>query len=78
MIPDPEIRKFDITSKDKYMVIASDGVWDVLAGSEVIGKISAAFAVGKTPTQAAEELCDLAIKLGSMDNVTVVIVQFNF
>jgi serine/threonine protein phosphatase PrpC len=32
--------------------------------------------VSKTATEAAEELCDLALKLGSSDNVTIVIVQF--
>ena len=32
--------------------------------------------LGMTATEAAEELCDLALKLGSSDNVTAVIVQF--
>ncbi len=35
-----------------------------------------ALAVGKTPSEAAEDLCELALKLGSSDNVTVVIVKF--
>lgn len=31
---------------------------------------------GGTASEAAEELCELALKLGSSDNVTAVIVQF--
>ena len=31
---------------------------------------------GKTPSEVAEHLSDLAIKLGSSDNVTIVIVRF--
>ena len=30
---------------------------------------------GKTPYETAEDLCDLALKLGSSDNVTVVVVM---
>ncbi len=30
----------------------------------------------KTPNQVSEELCDLSIRLGSSDNVTIVIVKF--
>jgi serine/threonine protein phosphatase PrpC len=36
-----------------------------------------AFAKNKSPSQAAEELCDLSIRLGSSDNVTIVIVRFH-
>ena len=37
-----------------------------------------AFAHNKTPSEAAEELCELALKLGSSDNVTLVIVKFHW
>jgi serine/threonine protein phosphatase PrpC len=33
--------------------------------------------LGKTPQEISEELSDLAIRLGSSDNVTIVIVQFH-
>jgi serine/threonine protein phosphatase PrpC len=36
----------------------------------------AAFEAGDSPKIAAEALCDLALKLGSGDNTTVVVVQF--
>ena len=35
-----------------------------------------AFQQNKSPSQVAEELCELSIKLGSSDNVTIVIVKF--
>ncbi len=37
---------------------------------------SAVFASQKSPSEAAEELCNMAIRLGTSDNVTVVIAQF--
>lgn len=38
--------------------------------------IREAFRMDKTPNQVSEELCDLSIRLGSSDNVTIVIVKF--
>jgi serine/threonine protein phosphatase PrpC len=32
--------------------------------------------MNKTTAQASEELCTLALNLGSADNVTVIVVQF--
>jgi serine/threonine protein phosphatase PrpC len=34
--------------------------------------------MGKSPDEAAEELCELALKLGSSDNVTVILIQFDY
>jgi len=31
-----------------------------------------------SPSEAAEELCELALKLGSSDNVTIVLVRFSW
>jgi serine/threonine protein phosphatase PrpC len=76
VIPDPEFQSCDIASSDEFLVIASDGLWDVVSGDEAISRISHCFASGMSPTATAEELCDLAIKLGSSDNVTIVIVAF--
>jgi protein phosphatase 2C family protein 2/3 len=59
------------------MVMASDGLWDVLNGVEAAATVRRAFVALKSPTAAAEELCQLALKLGSSDNVTVIIVQFS-
>ena len=76
VIPDPEFQSCDITHQDEFLVIASDGLWDVVSGEEAVSRISQCFASGMSPTATAEELCDLAIKLGSSDNVTIVIVTF--
>ena len=50
---------------------------DVISGAEAVTRVRAAFVKEQSPTEAAEELCDLALKLGSSDNVTIVIVQFS-
>jgi len=35
VIPDPEINIYDICLDDRFMIIASDGVWEFLSNEEV-------------------------------------------
>lgn len=75
VIPDPEVVTHELTKGDEFFVIASDGLWDVVGPEDAVDKIRSAFKAGKSPIDAAEDLCDLALKLGSSDNVTIVIVR---
>jgi len=76
VIPIPEFKTFDIGPGDEFIILASDGLWDVVSGSDAVSRTRAALKQGKGSTEAAEELCDLALKLGSSDNVTIVVVVF--
>ena len=75
VIPDPEIVTHELSKNDEFFVIASDGLWDVVSPEDAADKIRVAFKAGRSPMDAAEDLSDLAIKLGSSDNVTVIIVR---
>ena len=47
-----------------------------MTDSEAVRIVRDAFLAGKTPSEAAEVLCELALKSGSSDNVTIVVVRF--
>ena len=76
VIPVPEFKTKEISNNDEFCIIASDGLWDVMSGAEATLRVKQSFSDGKSATETAEELCDLALKLGSSDNVTIVIIQF--
>jgi integrin-linked kinase-associated serine/threonine phosphatase 2C len=50
---EPEITHKEIDHEDKFVVIGSDGVWDVMNSSEVIG-----FIFDKNEVQAKERICE--------------------
>lgn len=77
VIPDPEFEVVDITVDDEFLIIASDGLWDVLSGEEASGRVRQLITQSKTVSEICAELCDLALRLGSSDNVTIVLVQFH-
>lgn len=36
ILPVPEIQHLELTIQDRFMVIASDGIWDVMSACEVV------------------------------------------
>ena len=65
--------------RDEFLVIACDGVWDVLTDGVCCKFIQSKLAKGiSNPDVIAENLVDLAMAEGSGDNISVVVVLFNF
>lgn len=90
VIPDPEVTFTQRTEDDEFLILASDGLWDVLTNEEVCEAVRRRFARGhgtnanssvkidvKYPSAqaAAEYLSRLALHRNSRDNVTVVVVD---
>lgn len=72
--PDIEMMQRDLTREDHFLVIASDGLWDVLRNKDVCD-ICYTLSQSHCPQQLAEELVHTAIARGSMDNVTCIVVK---
>jgi serine/threonine protein phosphatase PrpC len=66
----------ELSQNDEFLILASDGLWDVVTPFDAVKIIQKSFQEGHSPEVASEELCDLAIRLGSSDNVTVLIIRF--
>ncbi|KAF1780121.1 Protein phosphatase 2C family [Phytophthora cactorum] len=73
VIADPEVTVHELHREDEYIVMASDGLWDVLTNEQV------ASCIRNNPwlnvQEMASMLADRAVELGTMDNVTVVVVD---
>ena len=51
----PEIKEFKMTAQDKFIVIASDGVWEYMTNEQVMSTVIPSYD-RNDPTQAAEKL----------------------
>ncbi|CAK82162.1 unnamed protein product (macronuclear) [Paramecium tetraurelia] len=77
----PEVFQFTLSQNDKFLVIASDGVWEYLSNEEVMNIVVPYYEKGELD-QAGEKLMMEAInswKLNSpgRDDITFIIVQLN-
>ncbi|KAI3403006.2 MgPP2CL-1 [Candida oxycetoniae] len=67
----------EIIPQDEFMIIACDGLWDVLSDSKACKYVKECFSRGYSVQNTAKKLCQLAIDNSTTDNVTVMIVQFD-
>uniref|UniRef100_A0A0E0JLX7 protein-serine/threonine phosphatase n=1 Tax=Oryza punctata TaxID=4537 RepID=A0A0E0JLX7_ORYPU len=86
VIAEPEVTVMDRTDKDEFLILASDGLWDVvsndvackIARNCLSGRTASKYpesVTGSTAADAAALLVELAIARGSKDNISVVVVE---
>ncbi|CAM6019924.1 unnamed protein product [Sphagnum balticum] len=78
VVADPEIQEDTIEKGVDFLVLASDGLWDVVTNDDAV-KIVAEILKAKEADaeKAANELTKVAYQRGSADNITCLIVRFN-
>jgi serine/threonine protein phosphatase PrpC len=65
----PDVYNFTVTKKDKFIIMACDGLWDVMSNQEVI------LFILENPVNTAKKLAKYAIDVkGTTDNVTILII----
>eukprot|EP00931_Biecheleriopsis_adriatica_P065733 TRINITY_DN40212_c0_g1_i1.p1 TRINITY_DN40212_c0_g1~~TRINITY_DN40212_c0_g1_i1.p1 ORF type:complete len:660 (+),score=152.86 TRINITY_DN40212_c0_g1_i1:91-2070(+) len=74
-IAEPEIQIISLSDKDLFIVLATDGVFDVLNNQEVVDM---AMRHWQDPEEAAKNIVRSAYKRGSEDNLTVLVIQFGW
>jgi protein phosphatase 1L len=72
---EPEIQIIPLTDKDLFLVLATDGIFDVLQNQEVV---DLALKHWEDPDEAAKTIVRTAYKKGSEDNLTVLVIQFGW
>ncbi|EFJ49861.1 hypothetical protein VOLCADRAFT_117001, partial [Volvox carteri f. nagariensis] len=67
----PEITSLELQPDDHFVIVGTDGLWDVVSAQEAVGLV---YDTVKDPTLAAKRLVSEALMRGSADNVSVVVV----
>lgn len=72
--PVPDIVVHQRTAEDEFVLLACDGVWDVLSNEEAVTYTRSIFASGENDiVLVAEEIVDYALEKNSRDNISAVI-----
>ncbi|XP_073131746.1 probable protein phosphatase 2C 8 [Henckelia pumila] len=81
VISEPEVMVTKRTESDDFLIIATDGLWDVLcnrvACQVVKNCLGGMWSDGTGAQAAAAALAEVAIARGSRDNISVIVVQLN-
>ena len=75
----PQIYKYKLSASDKFIILACDGLWDVLSNQEVVNFIleyKNKIDPEKDNINIAQKLAQFAIDSGSSDNITIILEFF--
>ncbi|KAK1286531.1 putative protein phosphatase 2C 8 [Acorus calamus] len=77
---EPEVTVTDRTIHDEFLVLASDGLWDVISNEDACAVTKRCLARhsaidGAASKEAAAVLVELAMSRGSKDNISVIVVE---
>jgi protein phosphatase PTC1 len=73
VIPTPHIKKHVINDRDKYVVLASDGVWDVISEDDIFNMAQDS----SNSNELSDTIIRKAVENGSRDNITCVVIKLN-
>ena len=78
----PDIYKYSLGKKDRFIIIACDGLWDVVSPQDAVNIVlneayDESMKRKTTKVNLAKKLAELSIRLDSGDNVTCIVVFFD-
>jgi len=74
--PEPEIYIHDRSDKDEFVVLACDGIWDVMSNEDLKEYIHARLKVTNDLVKISNDVLDMCLSKGSRDNMSIIIVSF--
>jgi len=73
----PEITREKIEKMDEFLILATDGLWDVMSSQQAINFVRLSLNKYHSVKRVSKDLAKEAIKLGSMDNISLIVIVFN-
>ena len=78
VVGDADVKVFDLDGSEDYLVVACDGVWDVLNGEEIVKCVNTHLASpGGSKQTVAKAIAEFSRAECSGDNMTVIVVFFS-
>ena len=77
LIAEPELKMIKLTKEDEFLIIGSDGIWEVFTSQNAIDFARRRLQEHNDVKLCCKEIVEEAIKRGATDNLTVVLVSFH-
>jgi serine/threonine protein phosphatase PrpC len=76
VIAEPSMKQLQLQEDDDFLLIACDGLWDVMSHDQAVEFCSQRLRETDDPQRVAEELVEKALEDGSFDNISALLVTF--
>jgi len=73
---EPELDIIERSNDDEFLLVACDGVWDVMSNQEIVDYITSRLLVHSDLNIILEELLETCLGKGSRDNMSAILITF--
>lgn len=83
MTADPDIRTIELQPQDKFLILACDGIWDILTNDQAVAFVETRLAQNMDPAKICAAMCDHCLATNTQgigkgcDNMSAMVVLFN-
>ncbi|KAF9594155.1 hypothetical protein IFM89_028812 [Coptis chinensis] len=74
---EPELKETYLTEEDEFLILACDGLWDVMSSQCAVTIVRKELMLHNDPQRCSKELVREALKRNSCDNLTAVVICFS-
>lgn len=74
--PEPEIFIQERNEKDEFLVLACDGIWDVMSNEELCDFVRSRMLITDSLEEICNQVVDTCLYKGSRDNMSIVLIAF--
>lgn len=74
--PEPEIFTQERNEKDEFLVLACDGIWDVMSNEELCDFVRSRMLITESLEEICNQVVDTCLYKGSRDNMSIVLIAF--
>lgn len=74
--PEPEITLIPRQSTDQFLILACDGIWDVMTNQDLCQYVNYMLKLGSDLETVCSSVLDVCLRKGSKDNMSIIIVVF--
>ncbi|XP_007902019.1 protein phosphatase 1A [Callorhinchus milii] len=74
--PEPEVYAIERTDEDQFIILACDGIWDVMANEEICDFVKSRLEVTDDLEKVCNQIVDTCLYKGSRDNMSVILICF--
>ncbi|XP_032883303.1 protein phosphatase 1A isoform X1 [Amblyraja radiata] len=74
--PEPEVYEIERRDNDQFIILACDGIWDVMGNEEICEFVKSRLEVSDDLEKVCNQIVDTCLYKGSRDNMSVVLICF--
>ncbi|RDD37827.1 Protein phosphatase 1A [Trichoplax sp. H2] len=75
--PEPDVMSIARDPKDEFIVLACDGIWDVMNNTDVANFVRSRLAITNDLEEICNEVLNTCLAKGSKDNMSIILITFD-